>query len=103
MTTYTAAVAIVSDCVAGEFCDVTVLENEIVNYRETDQGEEVPEYGMTAVQAMACTETDVRVDDEDMLGKAGPAADVVLAAAGWTRVEGWSVADTAMYALVERD
>lgn len=100
--TYTAAVATDPSCVAGDYCDVQVLENEIVTYRIDDDGNEIPEYGMTSVLALDAIETDVRTDDEDALDKAQRSADEILAEHGWRRTEEWSVADTAMYALAER-
>lgn len=102
ITTYLAAVATAADCVFGDFCDVQVLENEIIGYRETDDGELIPSYGMTNRLALNTIETDVRIDDEDAARKASAAADEILRANGWTRIESWTIGDTAMYAMVEK-
>lgn len=101
-TTYTAAIATAPDCVAGDFADVQVYENEITGYFEDGDGEEQPEYGMTSYELLPCTELDVRVDDEDKLGKVEQAADKVLAANGWARIEDWDYAPNALYARVVR-
>lgn len=101
-TTYTAAIATAADCVAGDYCDLQVLENEITGYRIDGDGDEVAEYGMTDREALPCVELDVRVDDDDKLAKVENSADEILAANGWTRTEDWTVTDNALYALVER-
>ena len=51
--TYTAAIATASDCVAGDYADVAVLESEIVSYTEDAEGNETPEYAASGPVCMA--------------------------------------------------
>jgi hypothetical protein len=102
MTKFVAALANVSDCVAGDYCDVSVIESEIVGYREDHDGNEIPQYGMTSTVAMDAIETTVRTDADD-IAAAIVEADAILRDNGWTRVSDWQAADTAYYADVERD
>jgi hypothetical protein len=102
MTTYTAAIATASDVVAGDYCDVTVAENEIVTHKETEDGTETPVYGMSDTIVMPSIDTDVRTDDEDSLAKAELAAADILESNGWTVTGTWEVAANALYAPVER-
>lgn len=99
--TYTAALATASAVVFGDFCDVSVVENEVISYRQGSDGYDAPVYGMTSVVAMEAVETTVRTDADD-LSDAETEADEILAANGWVRTGDWQPADTAYYALVER-
>jgi hypothetical protein len=103
--TYTAAIGTASDVVLGDFCDVTVVENAFIGYREFEVGGEMAlaeEYGMTDKVALDSVETGVRIDDENSLTSAPDSADKILAANGWTRTGDWTTADNALYAPVER-
>lgn len=100
-TTYTAAIGLVSGVVAGDHCDVSVAENDVVGYRDDEFGNEVPEYAMGSKVVMQSVETDVRTDDEDVNGKVYDAADYVLMVRGWRRVSSWDdAAGDAAYARV---
>jgi hypothetical protein len=100
--TFTAAIGTASDVVTGDYCDVTVIENAIVNYRTDGDGNEVPEYGLTDKIALGSVDTDVRTDADDSLTSAPDAADKILTANGWTRTGDWTTASNALYAPVER-
>lgn len=100
-TTYTAALATASDVVFGDFCDVSVVENEVTSYRQGSDGYDIPVYGMTSVVAMDAVETTVRTD-ADNYGDAETDADEILAANGWVRIGDWEPSDNAYYAPVER-
>lgn len=102
MTNYVAALTNAADCVAGDYCDVSVIESEISGYREDHEGNEVPEYGMTGVVAMDAVETTVRTD-ADAIEDALAQADAILRDAGWTRVGNWEPSPNAYYADVERN
>jgi hypothetical protein len=96
--TYTAAIGLISSVVAGDHCDVTVAENNLVGYRSDE-----PEYVMGSNIVMDVTETAIRTDDEDVAGKVYDAADDILTANGWRRVTDWDdAAGDAAYARVER-
>jgi hypothetical protein len=101
MTTYTAAIGTASNVVFGDHCDVQVAENDIT-YHLGPNDEEVPEHTMSDRLVLDAIDTDIRTDDEDKLSKVGDAADEILAKHGWSRVEGWAIADNALYAQVER-
>jgi prevent-host-death family protein len=101
MTTYTAAIGLLSDVVAGDFCDVSVAENDILSYRHDANGDEVPVYSMGSNVVMDAVELPVRVDADDKGERIEDAADEALRAAGWRRVDGWESADNAAYATVE--
>jgi antitoxin (DNA-binding transcriptional repressor) of toxin-antitoxin stability system len=89
-TTYTAAIGLVSGVVAGDRCDVSVIENDA-------------EGNMSMTVAMDAIELDVRTDDEDVSGKVYQAADDELSNQGWRRTGDWDdAAGDAAYAPVER-
>jgi len=100
-TMYTAALATASDVVSGDFCDVSVVENEVISYRQGTDGYDIPVYGMTSVVALDAVETTVRTD-ADNYGAAETEADDILAANGWVRTGDWEPSDNAYYAPVER-
>jgi hypothetical protein len=101
MTTYTAAIGTASDVVAGDFCDVIVVENMIVGFRYPGDVE-VPEFGLSNTIALGEVDLDVRTDADDKLTTAPAAADKILTASGWTRTGDWETARNALYAPVER-
>jgi prevent-host-death family protein len=101
--TYTAAIGLASSVVAGDHCDLSIAENDVVGYRDDENGGEVPEYAMGNKVVLDPIETAVRTDDEDVAGKVYAAADEVLAANGWRRTGDWDdAAGDAAYAPVER-
>lgn len=85
--TYTAAIAVTRDVVAGERCDVSVVAND-ADGAMTDRIE------LPAVELATLAGGDLTGVDAE--------ADRVLAAYGWTRTGEWSPADTALYAPVAR-
>ena len=99
--TYTAAIGTASDVVAGDFCDVMVAENDIVGYREDEDGNEIPEYEMGSNVVMPAQETTVRTDEADPWGRLEAEAVAILAANGWRVVGPWELGDNAAYATVE--
>lgn len=99
--TYTAALATASDVVFGDFCDVSVVESEVISYRQGSDGYDIPVYGMTSVVAMDAVETTVRTD-ADSYGHAESEADEILAANGWIRTGDWEPSDNAYYAPVAK-
>lgn len=98
-TTYTAAIATASDCVAGDYCDVTVAEDTITYYADANGDHEERTMGTDVVFA---AEINVRTDDEDKLAKVKAAAEDILRANGWVRTGSWTITDNALYATVER-
>lgn len=88
-TTYTAAIATASDVVAGDFCDVSVIENDV-------QG------NLTNKVILGPQELTVRTDDLDKLEKSQAEAKDLLEAAGYKVVGGWEISSNAAYALVLR-
>jgi len=90
MTTFTAAITTASDCVLGDFCDVSVAENEIITYKLHEDGTETPVYGMSGKVVMDAVETTVRTDASDKLGQIEADAERILAANGWKIVGSWS-------------
>lgn len=100
-TTYTAALATASDVVANGLCDVSVVENEVITYRQGSDGYDIPVYGMTSTVALDAVETTVRTD-ADSYGDAETEADDILAANGWTRTGDWEPSDNAYYAPVAK-
>jgi hypothetical protein len=88
-TTYTAAIGLVNSVVAGDHCDVSVIENDA-------------EGNMSMTVTMEAIELDVRTDD-DVAAKAYDAADAELYNQGWRRIGSWDdAAGDAAYAPVER-
>jgi hypothetical protein len=102
MTTFTAAIATASDCVLGEFCDVSVAKNEIITRKLEEDDGETPVYGMGGNVVMAAVETTVRTDVDDKLGRIEADAERILADNGWKVTGAWELADNAAYASVER-
>ncbi|WP_433460675.1 hypothetical protein [Micromonospora sp. CA-248212] len=100
MPNFVAALTNVSDCVVGDYCDVSVITSEVVGYREDSEGNEIPEYGMTGDVAMEAIETNVRTDGD--IGDALTEADAILRNAGWDRVGEWEPSQNAYYADVRR-
>lgn len=98
---YVAAVAIASDVVAGDHCDVSVIERAIVGYRDDEDGEETPVYGL-GDRVVGYWETTIPVDADDADTRAIAAAEQLLEAAGWEVVGAWEYADNAVYAVVAR-
>ena len=85
---YKAMMGTTADTVQGDHYDV-----QINDWREDGPGPE----------ALAATDTDVRIDDPDGNQKCETAADQVLAAHGWVRTGGWEWDDgSTVYATVER-
>jgi hypothetical protein len=101
--TYTAAICTDSSTVAGDYCDVSVAADELVGYREDDDGNATPQYAMGSTVVLEAIETGVRVDDDDKLEKAEKAAEKILEDQGWTVTGPWKASDNAMYAQVERN
>lgn len=101
MTNFVAALATQSDVVSGDYCDVSVLTATVINFREDNEGNEIPEYGMDGGVAMDAIDTTVLTsgDDADALTD----ADRILAENGWTRTGDWEASDNAYYADVERN
>jgi prevent-host-death family protein len=100
--TYTAAIGLVSSVVAGDHCDLSVIENTMVGAREDEDGNEVPVYSPEGPVVMEAVELPVRTD-EDVAAKVYDAADDVLEANGWRRTGDWEDdAGDAAYATVER-
>jgi hypothetical protein len=99
---YTAAIATASECVAGDFCDVSVAQDEIVGYAENEDGEEYPLYAMGPNVVMAAQEIPVRTDEDDKLGRIEQEAVKVLEANGWRVTGPWGITDNAAYAAAER-
>ncbi len=95
-----AAVGVASDVVSGDFCEVEVWENE-VKYEIDDRGEYVPVYPADGETVVGPVETLIPVPAADR-GEIADAADEVLAAHGWRRVEDWSDGQDALHARVER-
>lgn len=102
MTTFTAAIGTASDVVLGDFCDVTVAEDDVISYRFDEDGNEIPLYGMSDRIVMEPIETDVRVDDDESLQKVEAAAREVLEDNGWKVTGTWESGGNALYASVER-
>ncbi|MER7331721.1 MULTISPECIES: hypothetical protein [unclassified Micromonospora] len=100
MTKFVAALANASDVVSGDYCDVSVIESEIVSYREGRDGNDVPEYGLTDKLAMDAVDTNVRTDGDIKAALAD--ADRVLRDNGWNRSGDWEPSQNAYYAEVER-
>jgi antitoxin (DNA-binding transcriptional repressor) of toxin-antitoxin stability system len=100
-TTYTAAIASHSSVVIGDFCDVSVAENVIATYREDEDGNEIPVYEMGSNVVLDPQKTTVRTD-EDEFARLESEAEAILTENGWRITGPWEVADTAMYAPVER-
>jgi len=98
---YVAAVAIASDVVAGDHCDVSVIERAIVGYRDDEDGEETPVYGL-GDRVVYHADTGVNVDADDAATRAITAATELLEAAGWEVVGEWEYADNAVYAVIAR-
>ena len=101
MTKFVATLANFSHVVAGDNCDVSVNECEIVTYDEGVDGDVIPVYEMTSTLAMDTTETTVPTDGD--IGAALAEADTILRDAGWIRVSDWEAGENAYYADVERD
>lgn len=100
--TYTAAIGTASDVVAGDFCDVSIAENEIITYKLQEDGTETPVYGMSGKVVMDAIETTVRTDEDDKLGRIEADAERILEANGWKVTGPWELADNAAYATVVR-
>ncbi len=95
-----AAVGVTADVCPGGVCDVSVWENEI-RYEIDDRGEYVPVYPAEGETVVGPVETIIPVPATDR-GEIADAADEVLAAHGWRRIEDWSDGQDAMYARIER-
>jgi hypothetical protein len=98
---YTAWVSTDRSVVLGDRCEVTVLEDEVSNYRLDEDGREHPVYTSSAKDPLELGPIAVRVDDPDTLEKAWQAATQLLAEYGWRVVGKWDISDNAMYATVE--
>lgn len=98
--TFTAALATHSSVVAGDFCDVSVIENVISGYRWVD-GEEFAEWAPAGEVAMDPVETTVTTADYE--NGAREAADEILRDNGWHRSGPWEYGGdgVALYANVE--
>lgn len=81
---------------------VSVIENTIVGYSEGEDGDEVPEYGLSDTIAMDSIELTVRTDAEDVLGQIETEAVQILEDHGWKVTSPWNLSDNAAYATVER-
>lgn len=101
MTSYIAAIATTSDVVAGDLCDVSVIECEEVSVGIDDNGDEILEQQMTNRVAMPSQETTVRTDDADSAAEVEDEAEQILAANGWRVTGKWEPSDNASYATVE--
>ncbi|MBX6383763.1 MAG: hypothetical protein IRZ07_12440 [Microbispora sp.] len=100
---YVAAVAIASDVVAGDHCDVSIIERQVIGYdvEDGEDGEETPVYGL-GDRVVGYWETTIPVDADDADTRAIAAAEQLLEAAGWEVVGAWEYAANAVYALVAR-
>jgi hypothetical protein len=86
VTKFIATVATAAIVVTGEHCNLAVYEARDCGYRMV-----MPTVGL-----------DVRTDDADANTKAAEAAEEILAASGWSRVEPWGTTVTGAYAFVEQ-
>lgn len=98
-TTYAAVVAYAADLVAGDHCDMTVIQREII----AERGEylEIPVYAPTGPAVTNPAELPTRVDAAGAGDLAVRAADDALTASGWIRTGDWEDAGTAVYATVK--
>lgn len=101
MTSYIAAIATAADVVAGNFCDVSVIECEEASIGIDDDGNEILEQQMTDRVAMPAQETTVLIDDADSAVKVEDDAERILVANGWRVTGKWEPSDNAIYATVE--
>ena len=88
--------------VTDEFCDVEVVEADVMTYKTGNDGTETPVYESSTRVAMPKAKLSVRADDPDAAEKAQQEADAVLERAGWRRTEGWTLGADEADALVER-
>lgn len=98
MTTYTAAI----DTENGEFCDVSVVEDEISGYVRTEGGSESPQTTLSGRYALEPVATAIPISHPDVLGVVEQDAERVLRENGWRVTGKWEVADNALYASAER-
>src|SRR5690606_13021912 len=98
---YVAAVAIAADVVPNGYCDVSVIERQVIGYNVEDD-EETPVYSL-GDRIVYQADTGVNVDADDATTRAIAAAEQLLEAAGWEVVgEEWEYAADAVYAPVTR-
>lgn len=102
MTTYTAIIALEDDVTETNLCDVSVVENELVDEIINEDGSVTPEYIMTDTVVLSPIQIDVRIDNDNRYEEAPVLALDALWEAGWERNGSWHRGDSFIYADVER-
>src|SRR5690606_28901704 len=98
---YVAAIATSADVVPNGYCDVVIIERQVIGYNVEDD-EETPVYSL-GDRIVYQADTGVNVDADDATTRAIAAAEQLLEAAGWEVVgEEWEYAADAVYAPVTR-
>src|SRR5690606_9843251 len=95
---YVAAVATSADVLTGDNCVVAIFELQVIGYRDSDDGEEIPVYSLGGIVYEA--DTGIPVDADDATTRATAAATELLEAAGWEVVSEWEYSDNSVYAHV---
>lgn len=97
---YVAAIATSADVVPNGYCDVAIIERQVIGYNIEDS-EEAPLYGL-GDRVVYHADTGVNVDADDAATRAIAAAEQLLKAAGWEITGDWEYADNAVYAVIAR-
>lgn len=97
---YVAAVATSADVLTGDNCVVAIFELQVIGYRGSGDGEEIPVYSLGEIVYEA--DTGIRVDADDAATRATAAATELLEEAGWEVVSEWEYADNSVYVHVAR-
>jgi len=98
---YTAWLALDTSVLEGDFCDVTVIEDIAISYREDEDGNEQPVW---ASQGQVMFQAITTIDAED--GDASDAqeeARELMEADGWRIAGTWEASDTGYIVTVEYD
>lgn len=106
MEHFTAWITTTADCLVGDFCDVSVLRDEVIGYREDWEGNETPEWSSAGEGPVFTADLAVRHDDRsgDTHGRAIDEAETALRKAGWTvEQREWESVTTGWIATVSRD
>lgn len=99
MERYTAWITTDRTCLTDDLCDVIVLTDKIIGYREGEDGRETPVWQSTDPQVFGgVTTVPTDGDHQEVISQ----AEALLDEAGWSRASDWEATATGYIATVTR-